>query len=148
MAAGIATAQPKEGNRRDPAFEKFLRLSPSDRRAAMKGLPPERRRNIERRMEQWQNMPPAQRRRIESRYARFQEMTPERQTEVRALFRRFSEVFPPDRRPAAQSAVRRLRNADEEQRKKLLESKRYQSSFNDEERKLIEQMAADLPDPE
>ncbi|MFN0100593.1 MAG: DUF3106 domain-containing protein [Bryobacteraceae bacterium] len=128
--------------------ERFSRLSSAERREALGKLPPERRRMMERRLEQWANTPPDQRRRLEGSYARFQEMTPEKQQEVRQLFRRFSETFPPDRRPTAHNAIRRLRKADPEERKKFLESRRFQDSFSEDERKLIEQMATDLPERE
>jgi uncharacterized protein YktA (UPF0223 family) len=128
------------------AVERFSRLTPSERREAMDKLPPERRKRMERRLEAWANTPPEERRRLGGSYARFREMTPEKQQEVRQLFRHFSETFAPDRRPKAQNAIRRLKRADPEERKRLLGSDRFQQEFSEDERKLIEQMANDLPD--
>lgn len=125
--------------------ERFSQLSPSERQDALSKLPPERREMMERRLENWANTPPDQRRRLAGSYARFQEMSPEKQQEVRGLFRRFSETFPPERRPEAQAAIRRLRNADPEERKNILNNRRFGSSFSDEEKKLLEQMATEIP---
>ena len=72
-------------------------------------------------------------------------MTPEKQQEVRQLFRRFSETFPPEKRPEAQAAIRRLRKADPEERKTILNNRRFTSNYSDEERKLLEQMATEIP---
>jgi hypothetical protein len=101
---------------------------------------------MERRLEEWANLPPEQRRRLAGSYARFQEMGPERQREVREAFRLFSETFPPARRMEAMRAVRLLKQADGEERVKLMESRRFQESFSEDERKLLERMASDLPD--
>jgi Protein of unknown function (DUF3106) len=131
---------------RPEAFEKFRRLTPEERKAALNNLPPQRREIMERRLEEWEKMTPEERQRVEGSYARFQEMTPERQQEVRLLYRRFSETFPAERRPQAQMTIRRLKGADPEERKRILESKRYQQSFSEDERKLIEQMVNELPD--
>lgn len=128
--------------------ERFSRLTPSERREALGKLPPERRLMMERRLENWVNTPPEERQRLQGSYARFQEMTPERQQEVRQLFRRFSETFEPERRPKAQHAVRVLKKADPEERKRFLGSRQFQNNFTEDERKLIEQMANDLPDRE
>lgn len=142
MKKGPAAGPPPD------AVERFSRLTPSERREALGKLPKERRQMMERRLEQWDKTPPEERRRLAGSYARFQEMTPEKQQEVRQLFRRFSDTFPPERRPEAQAAIRRLRKAEPEERKRMLNSRRIQDSFNEDERKLIEQMATDLPDRE
>lgn len=128
------------------AVERFSRLTPSERREALGKLPPERREMMERRLEKWAQTSPEERRRLQGSYAKFQEMAPEKQQEVRQLFRRFSETFPPERRMQAQAAIRQLRRADGEERKRLLGSRRLQENFSDDERKLIEQMAIELPD--
>ena len=100
---------------------------------------------MERRLERWNQTPPDQRRRLAGSYAQFQEMTPEKQQEVRRLFRRFGETFPPEKRPEAQAAIRRLRKADPEERKTLLNSRRFVRDFSDDERKLLEQKATEIP---
>ncbi len=146
-AMGIGKRKGPGPGMRPEAFEKFRKLSPDERKAALQNLPPERREMMERRLEQWEKMTPEQRQRLDGSYARFQEMTPEKQQEVRQLFRRFSETFPAEKRPQAQHAVRRLQKAaNDVERKKILDSKRYQQQFSEDERKLIEQMAADLPE--
>ncbi len=126
-------------------LERFSQLSPSDRQEALSKLPPERREMMERRLERWSQTPPDQRRRLAGSYAQFAEMTPEKQQEVRQLFRRFSETFPPEKRPEAQAAIRRLRKADPEERKAILNNRRFTSNYSEEERKLLEQMATEIP---
>lgn len=122
-------------------IERFSRLSPDERKEALGKLPPERREAIERRLERWNSMSPEERSRMAGSYARFQEMTPERQQEVRQLFRRFNETFTGGRRQEAHSLIRKLRRADPEERKSLLNDRR----FTDEERKVLEQMANEQP---
>lgn len=126
---------------RPEVVERFSRLSPDERKEALGRLPAARREAIERRLERWNNMTPEERSRVADSYARFQEMTPERQQEVRRLFRRFNETFTGERRQEAHALIRKLRKADPEERKSLLNDRR----FNDEERKVLEQMANERP---
>ncbi|HEU0122296.1 MAG TPA: DUF3106 domain-containing protein [Bryobacteraceae bacterium] len=128
------------------AADRFLQLSPAQQKEAIHQLPPERREVLERRLEQWRNTPAEERRRLEGSYAKFQEMPPEKQEEVRQLFRRVRESFSADRAAAAHAAIRRLRRAEPGERKKLLETGRFQKEFNEEERKLLDQIAGELPE--
>lgn len=125
---------------------RFLQLSPAQQKEAIHQLPPERREVMERRLEQWRNTPPDERRRLEGSYARFQEMSPEKQEEMRQLYRRVRESFPAHRAAAAHAAIRRLRRAEPEERKKLLETGRFQKEFSEDERKLLDQIAGELPE--
>lgn len=125
--------------------ERFSHLTPAERQEALSKLPPARREMMERRLERWNQTPVEQRKRLAGSYAQFQEMTPEKQQEVRQLFRRFSETFPPERRPEAQMAIRRLRKADAGERKALLNNRRFVRNFSEDERKLLEQMATEIP---
>ena len=128
--------------------ERFSQLSPTERQEALSKLPPARREMMERRLERWNQTPVEQRKRLAGSYAQFREMSPEKQQEVRQLFRRFSETFPPERRPEAQAAIRRLRKADPEERKTILNNRRFVTNYSEEERKLLEQMAAEIPGKE
>ena len=125
--------------------ERFSHLTPAERQEALSKLPPERREMMERRLERWNKTPMEQRRRLAGSYAQFAGMPPEKQQEVRQLFRRFSETFPPERRMEAQAAIRRLRKADAGERKAMLNNRRFVDSFSEEERKLLEQMATEIP---
>jgi hypothetical protein len=138
----------KGGPIRPEAFDKFRNLSPEERKAALRNLPPERREMMERRLDQWERMSPEERQRLQGSYARFQEMPPEQQQNVRKLFRTFSETFTEDRRPQAHGMIRRLKKSTPEERKRIVESKRFRENFNEDERKLIEQMVDELPDRE
>lgn len=161
VMAGIVLADPQEApKRKGPAYmkkgpggppfrelvERFNKMSPTERSEALSKLPPERRRMMERRLEEWANSPPEVRRRLEASYARFRELSPEKQREVRELFRRFAETFTPERRLEAMRTVRRLKTADADGRKRITDSAVYSEQFSDEERRLIEKMAAELPD--
>lgn len=126
-------------------LERLSRLTPAERRAVLGRLPAERRRLLEDRLERWENLPPEERRRLSGSYARFRELTPEDQGRMRELVREFQRVVPPRRRPAAQRAIRMLRDAGPEQRRALVASPRYQAMFSEAERSVIEQMAAELP---
>jgi hypothetical protein len=134
--------------RRGPApWERLQRMSPEERREALRNLPPERREAMEKRLESMRNLSPEERDRLRGSLEKFQDMTPERQQQLRESFRQFSETFPPERRPDAQRMIRRLRmTSDEEARRHLLSDRRYLDQFSEEERKVIERMAAEMPD--
>lgn len=134
--------------RRAPApWERLQRMTPSERREALRNVPPERREAMEKRLENMRNMSPEEREKLRGSLEKFQDMTPERQQQLRESFRQFSEAFPPERRPEAQRMIRRLRStSDEETRKQLLSDKRYLERFSEDERKVIERMASEMPE--
>lgn len=145
-ALPLAGQPGRKGGPPAEAVERFAAMTPEERREALRRLPPRRREMMERRLEQWQRMSPEQRQRLGGAYARFQEMSPEKQEEVRQLFRRFSDTFAPARRQTAMMAIRRLRRAGPGERQEILASRRFHDLFTESERRLIEQMAIELPE--
>lgn len=118
-----------------PAFERFRRLSPKDRKRALQGLPPDRARAVERRIERLDKMPADQRDRLEDQYNWFSRLPSDRKQAMREAFKRFREL-PPDRQDTIRDAFQALRDVPEAERRIRL------GEFNPAERQLLEEMVA------
>ena len=120
-------------------LDRLERMSPEERRRALEKLPPQRRRQIEQRLERYNAMPPEQRERLRRQLSLFRSLPPERQEQTRQLFRRFTEL-PEDRQREIRRAARALRGLDEDRRKRRLESPAFRNRFSPEEQQLVREL--------
>lgn len=123
-APSIARRAPERPQRPqgNPAREldRFARMSPQERQKQLSKLPPERRQQIETRLERYQNLSPQQRQQLQQRFEAFQKMPPERQDAVR-------------------NEIQNLRSLPPAQRKERLSSPDVQQNFSNDEQKLLRQ---------
>lgn len=117
-------AQKKE--QRAQEIDRFQKMTPAERRQALDKLPPERRARIEQRLERTemrlQRMKPAERQNLRRRYESFQ-------------------ALPADRKQAVRQEIRQLRALSPEERKKRLQSPETKKRFNEDERRLLEEVS-------
>jgi predicted Fe-S protein YdhL (DUF1289 family) len=132
LAALLAGAQP----RRPPAMDRWQKMTPAQKQGVLNRLPPERRQNLQRRLQLYEKMPPQDRQALERRYEWFQSLPPERQELARDLFRRLQEL-----KPARQQLVRnefqRLRNLPAGERHPALQTPEVRRRFRMAERDLL-----------
>lgn len=118
------------------AIERFSRMSPQQRDRLFEGMPPERRRQIEERIDQYQRMTPEERQAMEERLRAFESLTPEQQERARRVYRRFADL-PADRRRAIQDELRSLESMTTERRRERVASADFESQFPLYERRLM-----------
>ena len=83
-----------------PAVQRFLQMSPEDRERALSQLTPERRQQVEQRLNRLQQLPPEQVQRLQDLYPAFMNLRPVRRQAVRQeiqLLRRLRPVERKDR---------------------------------------------------
>jgi hypothetical protein len=107
--------------RGDPSFK---RLNPADQQRLMQQL---------HRVDQ---MPEAQRQRRLARAEMIERLSPQERMQINLSNRRWA-TLPPDRQALLKSAFRNLREVPLDQRQTVLNSSRYQSLFNPEERGIL-----------
>lgn len=115
---------PKAGKAKPPApgpLANFEKLTPEERQRALNNLPPDRRKQLERRLERFKNLDPDQRDRLQARLQEYRMLPLDRQDEVRR-------------------ALQRLRRLSEPDRKKRMESEEFRKRFSPAERKLLEEV--------
>jgi hypothetical protein len=81
-----------------PAVERFLQMSPEDREKALSQLTPERREQMEQRLQRLEQLPADQRQGLQDVYPAFMELRPARQQAVRQEIRLLRQLRPVERR--------------------------------------------------
>ena len=113
---------PRRPNRpqQNPAreLERFQKMSPADREKELQKLPPERRAQVEQRLQRLDSLPPAQRERQLKRLEALGDLQP-------------------DRRNAVRDELQNLRGMTKEQRKARLSSDAVKKNFSPEEQKIL-----------
>ena len=138
------------GARRQPArspmdqLDRLMRMSPEQREQVLSRLPPERRQNIEKRLERYSRLSPEQRELLRAQYNWFHNMPREKQFELRKVFGRFVNQ-PPDRQDAMRAELEQLRAMRPPQRWQTMGSPDFRTRFNPNERDIIGRIADLMP---
>jgi len=77
-----------------PAVERFLQMSPEDREKALSQLTPERRQQVEERLNKLEQLPADQRQRLQDVYPAFKNLRPVRQQAVREEIQQLRQTRP------------------------------------------------------
>ena len=126
-------------------LERWRGMSADERQEMVDRLPPERRDVFRRRMELWENMKPEERKGVTDRFDRFRDLPPEQQTSARRAFRQFNQL-PPERRRDLRLEMNGLRKLTEEERAARFNSEEFRNKFDANERALVQDLAAALPE--
>ena len=81
-----------------PAVERFLQMSPEDRERALSQLTPERRQQVEERLNRLQQLPPDQLERLQGLYPAFINLRPLRRQAVRTEIQELRKLKPVERK--------------------------------------------------
>ena len=81
-----------------PAVERFLQMSPEDRERALSQLTPERRQQMEERLNRLQQLPPNQLQRLQDVYPAFENLRPVRRQAVRQEIQQLRQMRPAERK--------------------------------------------------
>ena len=130
----------KEKRGKDTPIERWNRMTPEERRRALEKLPPERRRDIEQKLQRFRNLPSQERQQLRDRYQAFSRLPPEEQNRARVLFRQFNSL-PPDRRPVVRQEFEALRSMPESERRTRLNSSEFRTRFTASEQVMLQDLA-------
>jgi hypothetical protein len=121
------------------AIERLARMTPEQRRRALRKLPPKRRQQLEQRLEKYKRLSPEQRRQLGGQYDSFRRLPPNKQEEARKLFRRFQRL-PQDRRTLVRQELRNLRRLSEADHRARMNGDEFRNRFTHSERQLLEDL--------
>jgi len=114
-------------------------MTPEQRQRALQNLPPARRDNIERRLQQYDQAPPEQKRRLEMLWS----LPPERQQQIRESMRELQEMPPIERRPVRMQ-VQRLQTMTPEEREAYFKSAEFHR-FTPQQQEIMQNLAEIMP---
>jgi hypothetical protein len=123
---------------KDLPLDQQLKLLEND--PNFKKLPPDRQAALRERLQKFNSLPPEKREQALERMEFLAKLTPQQRQQLRDANQQL-EGLAPERRVAVHKAVRHLRQMPSDQRKQVLESDRFRSTFSDQEQKLIGQLA-------
>jgi hypothetical protein len=109
-----------------------------------KRLPPQRQAELIERLRKFNNMPPEQRERALNRMQFMAGLTQQQRQEIREANTQL-QGLPQDRQLMVHKALRHLRQMDPQERKQVLESDRFKSTFSDQERGILTRLSAINP---
>lgn len=132
--------RPAQGRPREALIERWNQMTPEERDRALRSLPPARRAQIERRLEEYRRLPPEEKERLRRKFSAFNELSPEKQRQMRMVYRRFREL-PETRRGPMTRQMRILRQMTPEERREHLGGEAVKKQFSAGERKMLEDLA-------
>ena len=145
-----ANGKAKQGERTDAkapaALERWNRMTPEERREALAKLPPERRRELQQKLQEFRNLPPEQKQQLGERYRAFSQLPPEQQNHARELFRQFNSL-PEDRRPMVKQEYEQLRAMPESERNARMNSEAFRSRYSPAEQQMLHDLSQTFGSP-
>jgi hypothetical protein len=151
LLAQCIYAQPKKPGPLRPAkvrlnnLDRLSRMPPAQRQRALEKLSPERRAQVEDRLEKYNQLPQAQKDRLRAQTETFQNLPPERQEAVRRMFRRYNNL-PEDRRQPVRDELRQLRGMPESERNARMNSQEFWNKYSPGERQILENLTKLVPE--
>jgi hypothetical protein len=125
------------------ALDRWNRMSPEQRQRALEKLPPERRKQLEDRLERWNQLPKEQQERLRERYERFSSLPADKQQLVRQQYNRFRQL-PPERQQELNREYAQLRDLPGPQRQERLNSDEFRSRFSPEDQQILRDLSENL----
>ncbi len=150
MARPQDDVAPQDVQRRFPPrspidqLDRLMRMPPEQREQILSKLPPARRFNLERRLEQYSRLSPEQRELLRAQYNWFHNLPPEKQFQLRRAFARFA-IQPPDRQDNMRAELELLRGMPRAQRWQRMGSPDFRTGFKPNERDIIGQIVDLMP---
>lgn len=132
---------------KETPIERWMRMTPEERRSALAKLPPERRREIQQKLERFRSLPPEERQQLRERYQNFSRLTPVQQNHARELFRQFNSL-PEDRRPLVRQEYEQLRSMAPPERQTRMNSAEFKSKFTSSEQQMLQDLAQTFGAPQ
>jgi hypothetical protein len=121
-------------------------MTPEQRNRILERLPPERRKQVQERLQQYDQLPPQERETLRRRLEMFAQLPPQQQEAARKLFGRFNKL-PEDRRKLVGEEFRQLRLMDDPDRRARINSDEFRSKYTLAEQQLLQDLSSLLAAP-
>jgi hypothetical protein len=134
-------APPKPDNHPgEQLFTRLERMTPEQREKALSQLPPARRAQIEKRIQNFQKLPPAVQERRLDRLERLNSLPPREQAQVRRSVNQLQNL-PDDRRRAINQELRRMSAMPEDERQAYMNTEEFRNRFSPSEQQIVSDAA-------
>lgn len=120
----------------DELFMKLQKMSPEEREKALEKLPPARREQIEKRIQNFQNLPPAVQERRLTRLEKLNKLPLQEQTKVRQSMRDL-QALPNDRKRAVNQELERMSVMGDEEKQYHMNTEEFRNRFSPDEQEMV-----------
>jgi phage-related protein len=125
-------------------LQRLAAMTPEEREKALANLPPERRENMIRRLENFRSMPPEARERATTELERLSSLPPQRQNQVRRALRQL-QALPDDRKAIVGAELERLSAMPEEERRVRMNTEEFRNRYSPAEQQMLGNLSEVLP---
>jgi len=125
-------------------LSKLLKLSPDQRTKALSSLPPARRTQIEKRLNDIQKMPAPEQANALEHLRRMQSLPSQKQQQVRASLRKLAEL-PQPRQGMVRRQIKQMRALSDVDRRALMNTEEFRSKFTPAEQQMVEDISLVTP---
>jgi phage-related protein len=129
-------AQAKNQARGDEIFLNLLKMTPDEREKALKALPPARREQIQKRIENFQNLKPEQQERRLSRVERLNALPLAEQARVRQSTKDLQNLAP-DRRKTVNQELQRMSVMGDDEKLYHMNTEEFRNRFSPAEQEML-----------
>ena len=140
--------QPKAGNPNRPTeqLQKLLDMKPEDRDKFLQSLPPERRKNIEKRLGDFAKMAPAGRTRVLTEVEMLHSLPLQKQQQVRRSVKQLEEL-PEERKALISRELHLMAAMPDEQRREHMNSEEFRNRYSVTEQQMMSNLSQITPPP-
>jgi hypothetical protein len=142
-------AQPKPGkpaNRQTEQLQKLIDMKPEDRDKFLQSLPPERRKNIEKRLGDFAKMAPAGRTRVLTQLEMLNSLPFPKQQQVRRSLKQLQDL-PEERKALISRELHLMAPMPDEQRREHMNSEEFRNRYSVTEQQMMSNLSQVTPPP-
>ena len=127
-------------------LERWNRMPPDERKRLLDALPPERREQLQNRVQHFNRLSAEEKDQLAERFQAFRRMPPERQERARQLFRRFNQL-PDERRALVRSEFESLRALPDDERRARMNSEEFRDKYKASEQEFLQELTSVMAPP-
>src|SRR5437763_6897233 len=129
---GPAAGPVGQGKNKRTIIDRWNRMSPEEQQKFLAKFQPDKRKQVEARLNRYKNLPPEER----SRPQTFSQLPPEKQNQARRAWAQFGKL-PKDRQPLLRDEFENLRTMPEAERNARINSDEFRNKYNANEQHIL-----------
>lgn len=134
-----APGAPGGAKKQRTIIDRWNRMSPEEQQKFLAKFPPEKRQQIEQRLNRYKSLPPEERMRPQT----FGQLPPEKQNQARRAWAQYGKL-PKDRQPLLRDEFENLRTMPEAERNARINSDEFRSKYNANEQSILRDFSSVL----
>jgi hypothetical protein len=140
-----APARPAPRPPQQQQLDRIEAMKPEQRQKWLDSLSPDRRKNIERRLGEYEKIPTPERKLLRTRIEMLQSLPPQRQNQIRRSVKQF-EAIPEERRQQMSEELRHMAPMSDEDRRAYMNTEEFRNKYSPTEQQIIGNISEITPE--